>query len=83
MSFMDEFISGSAPGITAPRLNEPFHLETMNYNAVADQVELTLGRGRATIGSSIIEKAGEQQLSHHDTGNQHNILYLPWQRWQF
>jgi hypothetical protein len=63
MSFMDEFKSGSAPGLSADRLNEPFHLISMVYDSVNDKVDLTFGRGRAVFLDTIVEKVAESAHS--------------------
>jgi hypothetical protein len=56
MSFMDEFKSGSAPGLSADRLNEPFHLQSMAYDSVNNKIDLTFGRGRAIFLDTVVEK---------------------------
>jgi hypothetical protein len=63
MSFMDEFNSGSAPGLSADRLNEPFHLKSMVYDSVNDKIDLTFGRGRVVFLDSIVEKVLESTYS--------------------
>jgi hypothetical protein len=63
MSFMDEFNSGSAPGLSSDRLNEPFHLKSMVYDSVNDKIDLTFGRGRVVFLDTIVEKVLESTYS--------------------
>lgn len=61
--FMDEFNNGGAPAINADRLNEPFYIKTLTYDAGNNRLALTIGRGRAELFSGsnrvIIEKNAE------------------------
>lgn len=63
MAFMDEFQNGSAPGISADRLNEPFHLKSVTYDAANDRLVLVMGRGRETFGPGVVvSKAAEETV---------------------
>jgi hypothetical protein len=73
MSFMDEFNSGSAPGLSADRLNEPFHLKGVVYDSVNDKIDLTFGRGRAVFLDTIVEKVAES--THSVTSPAVNTTY--------
>jgi hypothetical protein len=63
MSFMDEFKSGSAPGLSAERLNEPFQLKSMVYDSVNNKIDLIFGRGRVVFLDTIVEKVLESTHS--------------------
>ncbi|HEX3046220.1 MAG TPA: hypothetical protein VHY08_15800 [Bacillota bacterium] len=47
-----EFIDGSAPGISAALLNEPFHIKGASYNS--GLLTVTIGSGRANFGGGLI-----------------------------
>jgi hypothetical protein len=59
-----EFVDGSAPGISAALLNEPFHLKRASYDGGI--ITVTIGPGRANFGggvSGIIEKLSDSTLT--------------------
>lgn len=64
-----EFIDGSAPGISAALLNEPFHVKGASYDSVTDQITVTIGSGRAGFGfTTIIEKLTDSTLIINEPG---------------
>lgn len=60
---MDEFTNGGAPGISADRLNEPFHLKNMVYDSANNKIDLTFGRGRALFLDTVVEKTADSTYS--------------------
>lgn len=62
MPFMDEFVNQAAPGISAERLNQPFHVSGAAYDGGTDTLTITVGRGRAWFGDTLVEYTESQQV---------------------
>lgn len=61
---IDEFVNGGAPGISAERLNEPFHVKSATYDSGTDTITVTVGRGRVDWGGgNITEFTSDQTLA--------------------
>lgn len=50
------WVNGVAPGISAERLNEPFHVAAATYNAGENRIEVIIGPGRAAFLGALVEK---------------------------
>lgn len=62
MSHMDEFVNQGAPGISADRLNEPFHLKSVTYDQPNNRLALVIGRGRARFLDTLVIAAANQNV---------------------
>lgn len=59
MPFYEEMKAGPAGGtpLNVARLNEPFHLSEVTYDAANDRLVFTFGRGRAWFASTLYDQA--------------------------
>ena len=57
MAHTTEWIEGNAPGISAARLNEPFHVRLAEFDAPNNRVNTTIGPGRVSfLGGTVVER---------------------------
>lgn len=50
MPAVPNYIAGTAPGISADRLNQPFNVKTAQYDAGNNRIRCTIGPGRVDFG---------------------------------
>ncbi len=63
MANTTEWVNGGAPGISAERLNEPFHVAAATYDGVGVKIDVTFGPGRAVFLTTIVEKLNNSTYS--------------------
>ncbi len=74
MANVTEWVNGGAPGISAERLNEPFHIAAAVYDSVNNKIDVTIGPGRADFGGgTVVEFTSNQTL--YITGPATNTTY--------
>lgn len=73
MSATTEWVEGGAPGISAARLNEPFHVRAASFDSVNNRINVTIGPGRAAFLGVIAERLAD--TIHHIAAPTVNTTY--------
>ena len=73
MTHVVESVEGGAPGISAARLNEPFHVREAAFDSVNNRIDVTIGPGRAAFMGTIVERLAD--TIHHIAAPVVNTTY--------
>lgn len=73
MTHTTEWVEGGAPGLSAARLNEPFHVRAAAFDSVNNRINVTIGPGRAAFLGTVVERLADSL--HHIAAPVVNTTY--------